>query len=118
MLVIEGKCPQCHGNLVLSEKDKMYILACESCSYREETKDRQVYLTALAIANEWGPKEKRLTPTPAGKLIYAAQNNGGLLTGVGIYLGETLIEGVRGLVLEDYELEQLLKWGLVENGRS
>ena len=105
MLVLEGKCPNCYGNLVLNEEE--LSVTCEDCGHSENTKDRRLFAELALEAVEYGPKEKRLEPTPIGKLFLEPFN------GLSQYLRETLEEAIRGLDIEEYDYEQLLKYGLV-----
>jgi len=106
MLVLEGQCPKCFGNLVLNEEDMSLI--CEDCGYHENTKDKKAFALALEEAEEWGPKDKRLLLSDIGKLVREPYG------GLAVYLRETLEEAMRGLDLEDYETEELKKYHLID----
>lgn len=107
MLVLEGKCPKCFGNLILGEEEMS--LTCEDCGYLEVTKDRKAFYAALEEAEEWGPKEKRLVPSGVGKLLLDPYS------GLAEYLRMTLKEGMRGLELEEVEMRKLVGWRLIEH---
>ena len=105
MWVLEGKCPDCFGNLICIEES--LSLECEDCSYKEETKDKKLLLVALDGAEEWGPKDKRQYPSRFGNLIldpFSAST---------VFLRDTLEEAIKGLDLEEGELEQLKKYNLI-----
>lgn len=106
MLILEGKCPNCFGNLVLGEEDMS--LTCEDCEYHENTKDKRTFAAALEEAEEWGPEDKRLVPSEVGKLLLEPYSG---RTG---YLRDTLEEAMKGLEMEDSDLELLKKYKLIE----
>lgn len=111
MLILEGGCPKCFGNLVLNEKEMS--LTCEDgCSYQEVTKDKRAFVAAMEEAEEWGPKEKRLGPSPVGNLLHQAYKAGNMV--YLRYLMETLDEAIKGLELEDYDLGALKRYRLIE----
>jgi len=106
VLILEGKCPKCFGNLAIGEEDMS--LTCEDCGYHEVTKDKTAFAVAIEEAEEWGPKERRLVPSEIGKLLL--EPYGGLMD----YLRETLKEGMRGLGLDDSEMSLLRRYKLIK----
>jgi len=104
VLILEGKCPKCFGNLAIGEEDMS--LTCEDCGYHEVTKDKTAFAVAIEEAEEWGPKERRLVPSEIGKLLLSVR--------LGEYARETLEEAMKGLDLEPYDLTFLRKFKLIK----
>jgi len=63
----------------------------------------------------YGPKEKRAALSFAGRIIWEAYRNGGVLTDLGNVIGECIDSLVRGFPeeLEPEELEKIKKEGLI-----
>lgn len=111
MKVLEGECPSCHGNLVVDFDEG--TLTCEDCDFVDVHKGKIGRKLALELEEkcvEYGDKDKRLKPSIIGKLFLKPYD------GLSEYLRTTLEEAVRGGDMEDYELDQLNKYGLLDNG--
>jgi len=108
MLILEGQCPKCKGNLILDKE--LMSLTCEECEYSEETKDKRVFAAALEGAEEWGSKENRLEPSEFGKLILNPR--------LEEYARDTLEEAMRGFDLEPYDEEFLKKFKLIKEDNN
>lgn len=108
MWVIENSCPECKGNMVLTEEGNKAFLQCEECAHNEVTSKKDIIQHARDVAVEYGPEENRKEATPLGKLFineHAALSE---------YLRDTLRSAVRGVELEDYDIAMLQKWGFIE----
>jgi len=110
VLILEGKCPKCFGNLAIGEEDMS--LTCEDCGYHEVTKDKTAFAVAIEEAEEWGPKERRLVPSEFGKLLL--EPYGGLAE----YLRETLKEAMKGLEVDESDLKLLRERSLINEGEK
>lgn len=107
---LESECPECKGNMMIDESDT--FAACEDCNHQEAIKNKTELAFLLASVVEYGPREKRLTPTRIGKLLLRP------FDGLSVYLRDTLKEAVRGQDLEDYDLEQLKQFELLEEAKD
>lgn len=106
MLILEGKCPNCYGNLILDPKEKS--VTCEDCGVTEKTNKKSDVDDMLLEAVEYGPKENRYPPTRFGTLLL--EPGGGLAE----YLKDTLRKAMKGLDLDPEEIETLRAWRLID----
>jgi len=111
MLVWEGKCPYCYGNLVLSDDRKS--VECEDCKYKERIRTKaefQYLLKELGVLKEWGPKELRQEPTIAGQILLNAHDEDAPPRGDEVL---ELVHARRGLIEDEGVLERLRKGGFI-----
>lgn len=64
--LIEGKCPECHGNLRINDNPRSVL--CEDCGHTEKL-PRDLWRELTNKTDEWGTKDRRYPLTDAGKQL-------------------------------------------------
>lgn len=129
MLVLEGKCPKCYGNLILSEDS--YTITCEDCGVTDRAKIpvdlarlllhcgvpppdhaslKQLWIILKTRANLWGPIDLRQTLTPAGQIIVTSYEEGEEVRGEEILQA---VEASKGLITDKEILRSLKDGGFI-----
>jgi len=129
MLLIEGKCPKCYGNLVLNEEAR--TVTCEDCgvegsvktatnlvkllihcgvSPRKSASPKEMWIMLKTLADEWGPKEMRQKLTVAGEIITKAYEEAEEPRGEEVMW---VVDASRGLLDSKERLEELKKGGFI-----
>ena len=129
MLILEGKCPKCSGNLVLSQEG--YTITCEDCGVTDKARKptdlaklliycgvvprgsaslKELWIILKTRATEWGPKELRRTLTPAGQIIVNSYEEGEEVRGEEVM---QVVDASRGLVEDEGILGELRKGGFI-----
>lgn len=129
MLVIENKCPECYGHLVLDEETR--TVKCEDCDTQSKPEQlnavykllthfypsigmskRKVWASIKSFAVEYGPPEKRQFPTEAGKYLLKAfemDNAGAMMCENITYLRSA----VRGALEDEDKIAELVRGGYI-----
>lgn len=129
MLVLEGKCPKCFGNLVLSEEE--YKITCEDCGGAQKV-DREIAIAilwqffqvtvgtkvplkdlwrALKVKSvEYGPVKERKILTQAGLIIVKSYEDADVVRGEEVL---DVVHASRGLVEDKDKLQELREGGFI-----
>jgi len=109
MLVIEDKCPQCYGNLILDDETR--TAQCEECGYSERARTKREWLEAKNFAVEFGPREKRHLYTLAGeKLVQSFKSSTSPDDCWEIF---EAIQAHRGLISDEEKIKELQRFGFI-----
>lgn len=131
MRILEGKCPHCFGNLVLSEQG--YTITCEDCKAtstatakhpddlvrlllhcdvvpRTTASLKELWIILKTRSLEYGPEDQRQILTPAGVIIVRSYDEGEEVRGDEIM---DLVEASRGLITDPEKVKKLKEGGFI-----